>query len=70
MLAPQKTPADRINWLNREFNAAMKDPKVVDLIVNKNGYDIVASTPAELTNVMKAELAVNARIVKEYNIKE
>jgi tripartite-type tricarboxylate transporter receptor subunit TctC len=70
LVAPAKTPADRIAWLNREFNAAIRDPKVVDLITNQLAYEIVASTPDELTRVMKAELAINAKVVKEHNIQE
>jgi tripartite-type tricarboxylate transporter receptor subunit TctC len=68
LIAPAKTPADRIEWLNREWNAALKDPKIADRMTNALGYDIVAGTPQDLANQIKAELPVYARIVKEHNI--
>ena len=68
LIAPAKTPPERIEWLNREWNAALKDPKIADRMQNALGYDIVAGTPQDLGNQIKAELPVFARIVKEYNL--
>jgi tripartite-type tricarboxylate transporter receptor subunit TctC len=68
LIAPAKTPADRIEWLNREWNAALKDPKIADRMTNGLGYDIVAGSPQDLANQIKAELPMYERIVKEHGI--
>jgi len=68
LVAPGKTPADRIDWHYREWTAALKDPKIADRMQNALGYDIVASTPQELANQIQAEIPVHARIVKQHNI--
>lgn len=68
LIAPAKTPSSAIDWHYREWTAALKDPKVADRMQNALGYDIVASTPQQLADQIKAEIAVHSRIVKQYNI--
>lgn len=68
LFAPAKTPANLVDWHYREWTAALKDPKIADRMQNALGYDIVASTPQQLADQIKAEIPVYDRIVKKYNI--
>jgi tripartite-type tricarboxylate transporter receptor subunit TctC len=70
VMAPAKTPADRISWHNREWNAALKDPKIIDRMQNTFGYEVIGGAPRVVTDQVAAESPVYARIVKANNIKE
>jgi tripartite-type tricarboxylate transporter receptor subunit TctC len=68
LFAPAKTPADRIEWLHREWTGALKDPKIADRMQNSFGYDIIASRPQDVIEQIKREIPVNSRIIREYKL--
>ena len=70
LFAPAGTPSDRIDWLHREWTAALKDPKIVERMQTVFGYEIVASTPQEVLDQIKRETPINSRIAKQYGIAE
>ncbi|HXC41671.1 MAG TPA: tripartite tricarboxylate transporter substrate binding protein [Burkholderiales bacterium] len=70
LFAPAGTPNDRIDWLHREWTAALKDPKIVERMQTVFGYEIVASTPQEVLDQIKREIPINSRIAKQYGISE
>ena len=70
LMAPAGTPQDRIDWLHREWIAALKDPKIMERMQTTFGYEIVAGTGPELLEQIKREIAANGRIIKQYNLSE
>ena len=68
ILAPPRTPRPVIDRLNRELNAALSDPVVVEKLA---GLGIVAApgTPEALSERMRADLAKYGAVVKSANIK-
>ena len=67
LFGPKGTPAEIIARLNGEFVKAMNRPEVRNQIESVGG-EIVASSPAELTAFMKADIDKWKRLVKEMNI--
>ena len=66
-LAPAKTPAPQVNRLNAELGKALAHPDVKRRLV-EFGADAVASTPAEFSQFLRAEVAKWGKIVREQNI--
>ena len=68
LLAPAGTPRDRIEFLNRAINAALRQPAVAGRIAAE-GSEAVGSTPAELAAIIRAERAKWARVIRESGIR-
>jgi tripartite-type tricarboxylate transporter receptor subunit TctC len=68
ILAPAKTPRPIVDRLNRELNAVLSDPIVVEKLA---GLGIVAmpGTPQALSDRMRADLAKYGQVVKAAGIK-
>ncbi|MBC7435116.1 MAG: tripartite tricarboxylate transporter substrate binding protein [Bdellovibrionales bacterium] len=68
LFAPQGTPADIVKKLETEAIAALKSrelgPKVTE-----QGFTIVASTSAQFTELMQAQVPRMAKLIKAANIK-
>jgi tripartite-type tricarboxylate transporter receptor subunit TctC len=63
IMAPAGTPAPVIERLNREVTAAVSAPETRDLL-DKNGAEVLTSTPAELAAMVRDGVAKYAKIVK------
>ena len=68
MLAPAATPANIIERLNRDMNAALKAPDVVGQLKDM-GIDAAPSSPAELARFIAAEQKKWTPIIRKSNIK-
>lgn len=67
ILAPAGTPDTVVAKLQAEIARILRLPEVSALL-NKQGLEVIASTPAEFVAYNRAELAKWARTVKEANI--
>ncbi len=68
MLAPAKTDPAIIDKIYKELQKIAKSPDVIKRLVNEGGNDMVMSSPVEFESVIKAELAVYGKLIKENNI--
>ena len=68
ILAPPKTPRPVIEKLNRELNAALADPVVIEKLQTL-GIAPAPGTPEALANRMRSDLAKYGKVVKEANIR-
>jgi len=68
ILAPAKTPRAIIERLNRELNAALKDPEVVEKLAGM-GITATPGTPEQFTEQMNGDLAKYGQVVKAAGIK-
>jgi tripartite-type tricarboxylate transporter receptor subunit TctC len=68
ILAPAKTPRTIIERLNRELNAALKDPEVVEKLAGM-GITATPGTPEQFTEQMNGDLAKYGQVVKAAGIK-
>jgi tripartite-type tricarboxylate transporter receptor subunit TctC len=68
LLAPAGTPQDVINRLHKEVTAILRAPDVRDRLT-ADSAEIVAGTPAEFSEFLKAELVKWANVVKAAGIK-
>jgi tripartite-type tricarboxylate transporter receptor subunit TctC len=68
VFAPAGTPAPVVERLNREINAALKDPSVAAL-ADKLGVTLVGGTPQQLGDLQKADFAKWAEVIRKGNIK-
>jgi len=68
ILAPAKTPRAVIDRLNRELNAALKDPEVVAKLAGM-GITATPGTPEQFTEQMTGDLAKYGTVVKSAGIK-
>ncbi|HUP29489.1 MAG TPA: tripartite tricarboxylate transporter substrate binding protein [Usitatibacter sp.] len=68
ILAPAKTPRAIVEKLNRELNAVLTDPAIVERLA---GLGIVATpgTPQQLADQIRADLAKYGQVVKAAGIK-
>jgi tripartite-type tricarboxylate transporter receptor subunit TctC len=66
--APRNTPADIIDTLNREVNAALADPKIEARIVDLGG-SVFTGSPAEFGKFLADETEKWAKVIKGANIK-
>lgn len=68
VFVPKATPAPVIDRLNREINAALKDPSIVAL-AEKLGVTLVGGTAQQLGDLQKADSAKWADVIRKGNIK-
>lgn len=68
VFAPAGAPAPVVERLNREINAALKDPSVVAL-ADKLGVNLVGGTPQQLGDLQKADFAKWGEVIRKGNIK-
>jgi tripartite-type tricarboxylate transporter receptor subunit TctC len=66
--APAKTPAVVVNKLSGEFSHIVNTPDVKDKLF-VGGFEAVGSTPQEFAAVIKADMAVAGKIIKDVNIR-
>jgi tripartite-type tricarboxylate transporter receptor subunit TctC len=69
VMAPAGTPRPIVDRLNAEINKTVRDPQIVRERMNTVGLEAVGSTPEELLDVMKAELAKYTKVARDANIK-
>ena len=63
LFAPAGTPAAIVNRLNSELAQVLKQNEVRDRFL-ASGLEVVASSPAELTAFMKADVARMSKVIK------
>jgi tripartite-type tricarboxylate transporter receptor subunit TctC len=68
LFAPAKTPAAILQRLNKDFNAVLKEPKVVARL-HEQAITIVGSTPAEFQAFIRADTENYRKIVQSANIR-
>jgi tripartite-type tricarboxylate transporter receptor subunit TctC len=68
LLAPAKTPRPIVDKLNRELNAVLADPVIVEKLASL-GIVAAPGSPEKLSDRMRADLAKYARVVKEAKIR-
>jgi tripartite-type tricarboxylate transporter receptor subunit TctC len=68
VFAPAATPQSVIDRLQREFAAALREPDVRAKL-GAVGFEIVASSPAELDRFVRGEFEHWDKFVREFNIK-
>lgn len=68
MFAPAATPAPIIKTLNDTITRALRDPGIAERF-DKEGAEIVASSPEGLAKHLKAELALWAKVVKSAGLR-
>jgi tripartite-type tricarboxylate transporter receptor subunit TctC len=69
VMAPAGTPRTIVDRLNSEINKVVKDPQIVKERLNTVGLEAVGSTPEQLLEVMKTELARYTKLARDVNIK-
>ena len=68
VVLPANTPAAIVNKLNKEIVRLLKTPAVIELLA-RDGAVPAGSTPAELSNTMRAELEKWSKVVKSAGLK-
>jgi len=68
VMAPAGTPRPIVDRLNTEVNKVVRDPQVIKERLNTVGLEAVGSTPEQLLDVMKTELAKYTKLAREANI--
>lgn len=66
--APKQTPAEIINVLNREINAAAGDPKVTAQIADLGGT-VLPLSPAEFSKLVVADTEKWGKVITSAGIK-
>ncbi|MCC7483547.1 MAG: tripartite tricarboxylate transporter substrate binding protein [Burkholderiales bacterium] len=67
MFAPAKTPATIVERLNADIRFALNSPDAKQRLFD-SGAEVVASSPAELTAEIKADMAVTGKLLKASGI--
>jgi tripartite-type tricarboxylate transporter receptor subunit TctC len=67
IFGPPKMPRDIVERLNKEINAALKRPDVIEKLLGY-GYSPEGSTPERLTEINRDDLALWRRLVREAGI--
>jgi tripartite-type tricarboxylate transporter receptor subunit TctC len=65
--APKKTPAEIIDKLNKEINAALADPKIMARLADLGGT-VIAGSPADLEKLITDETEKWAKVIRAANI--
>jgi tripartite-type tricarboxylate transporter receptor subunit TctC len=65
---PKGTPAEVINKLNQETNAALTDPKIKARMADSGGT-VLPGPPADFGNLIAEETEKWSKVVREANIK-
>jgi tripartite-type tricarboxylate transporter receptor subunit TctC len=68
VMAPAGTPRPIVDRLNVEVNKVVRDPQIVKERLNTVGLEAVGSTPEQLLEVMKTELAKYTKLARDANI--
>jgi len=68
LLAPAGTPATIINKINAEMNRAARDPEFIKQIEGM-GLEVASSTPKEMGDLIRSELARWTKVIKSAGIK-
>jgi tripartite-type tricarboxylate transporter receptor subunit TctC len=68
LLGPPQLPPAILEKLSAEMTRIMRQPEVVKRVL-RDGYEVVASTPARFASDMQAEITVSSRIIREKGIK-
>ncbi len=68
VFAPANTPRPIIERLNREINAALKQPDLIERL-ERSGADPVGSTPEQFAKVIKDEFESWSAVIRRANIK-
>jgi tripartite-type tricarboxylate transporter receptor subunit TctC len=66
--APAKTPAEIIDRLNRDINAALDDPKIKARVASLGGT-VLAGSPTDFGNLIVEETEKWAKVIKSAGIK-
>jgi tripartite-type tricarboxylate transporter receptor subunit TctC len=69
MLAPAGTPRAIVDRLNTEVNRILRDPQIIKDRLAANGLEPKGTTPEQFSEIIKAELAMYAKLAKDANIK-
>jgi tripartite-type tricarboxylate transporter receptor subunit TctC len=69
ILAPAGTPPPIIQKLHEETVKALRQPDVVDRLATQGGNELVGNTPDEFARIIKNEIAMYARVIKEANVR-
>jgi tripartite-type tricarboxylate transporter receptor subunit TctC len=69
VMAPAGTPRPIVDRLNAEINKIFRDPQVIKERLNKVGLEPLGSTPEEMLDVMKKELAKYTKVARAAGIK-
>jgi tripartite-type tricarboxylate transporter receptor subunit TctC len=68
VLAPAGTPRAIVDRLNLEIVKAMRAADVHERLVTQGGNEIVTGTPEELAALIKSDLRMYAKLVKDAKI--
>jgi tripartite-type tricarboxylate transporter receptor subunit TctC len=68
VLAPAGTPPAIVTRLHGEFVKALQMPDTREFF-NKVGYEVTGTTPAQLAEIIRAETATWAKVIKAANIR-
>ena len=66
--APKNTPAEIVDKLNKEINAALADPKIKARLAAL-GATVLQGSPADFGKLIADETEKWARVVRDTNIK-
>ena len=66
--APRNTPADVIDRLNKEINAALADPKIKTRFADLGGT-VLPGSPADFGKLIAEETEKWAKVIRSANIK-
>ena len=69
VMAPAGTPRSIVDRLNAEINRSVRDPQVIKDRLTPVGLEPVGSTPEQLLDTMKTELAKYAKVAREAGIR-
>jgi tripartite-type tricarboxylate transporter receptor subunit TctC len=68
MLAPAGTPKEIVARMNKVINALLEDKKFAQTYLISKGYEPIISTPDQLRDVMRRDLALYQAIVRDAKI--
>jgi tripartite-type tricarboxylate transporter receptor subunit TctC len=68
MLAPAGTPKEIVLRMNKAINALLEDNKFTQTYLISKGYEPIISTPDQLRDVMRRDLALYQKIVRDAKI--
>jgi tripartite-type tricarboxylate transporter receptor subunit TctC len=68
VFAPAKTPAAVVNRLSQEIARFLRTPEAKEQLLSR-GVEAVGSTPEELGNTVKSEIAKVSKLIKDAGIK-
>ena len=66
--APRATPAEIVDKLNKEINAALADPRMKARIVDLGG-DVLALSPADFGKFIAEETEKWGKVIRALNIR-